>query len=153
MVWLIVVFFSVTNGLEKYWINKFVSLAAPVKVTPTDVIIAPITIRLDSISDASNYRHKSIAEKRIAATLDPYDPDIDEEVPSRWPAPDLDAKGQLKDWLAKFLLLLLQFLELWQRIMKRRSAIFACEWPIAPTTALATFVVMMEIKPLSLRLR
>ena len=36
VVWLIVVFFSVTYGLEKSWIHKLVALTAPVRITPTE---------------------------------------------------------------------------------------------------------------------
>lgn len=97
VVWLIVVFFSVTNGLEKFWIGKFVSLAAPIRVTPTDAFYRSYYYQVDSISDASDYHHKSLGEKLIAAVTDPYDPDVDQEMPSHWPPPDRKDNGEVKD--------------------------------------------------------
>jgi lipoprotein-releasing system permease protein len=97
VVWLIVVFFSVTNGLEKYWISKFVTLAAPVRLTPTDAYYRSYYYQVDNISDASDYQPKSIGQKLVAMATDPYDPGMDTEVPGNWPAPDVDADGKLKD--------------------------------------------------------
>lgn len=101
VVWLIVVFFSVTNGLEKYWVGKFVALAGPVKVTPTDAYYQSYYYLVDTISEASDYRQKSITEKRLATASDPYDPEVDQEIPSRWPAPDVNEKGELKDLVSE----------------------------------------------------
>lgn len=97
VVWLIVVFFSVTNGLEKYWISKFVTLAAPVKITPTEAYYRSYFYQVDTISEASNYQHKSIFEKQAASNSDPYSPDIDQDLPPYWPLPDRRADGQLID--------------------------------------------------------
>lgn len=97
VVWLIVVFFSVTNGLEKFWVSKFVTLTAPVRLTPTDAYYKSYYYQVDSISDASDYQPKSIGQKLVAVATNPYDHSIDMEVPSSWPVPDVDADGQLKD--------------------------------------------------------
>lgn len=97
VVWLIVIFFSVTNGLEKYWVGKFVTLAAPIRITPTDAYYRSYYYQIDNISDASDYQHKSIAEKLASLVTDPYDPNIDEELPSAWPVRDRDAGGETKD--------------------------------------------------------
>ncbi|MDP1834758.1 MAG: FtsX-like permease family protein [Chlamydiales bacterium] len=97
VVWLIVVFFSVTNGLEKYWVGKFVTLAAPVRITPTDAYYRSYFYQVDSISEGSDYQFKSIAEKLAAGDSDPYDPTMDEEIPSQWPVADRLPEGQLKD--------------------------------------------------------
>ena len=37
-------FFSVTNGLEKSWVQKLIALTAPIRVTPTQAYWTPITI-------------------------------------------------------------------------------------------------------------
>lgn len=97
VVWLIVVFFSVTEGLEKSWINKLTALTAPARITPTDAYYKSYYYQADTISADSGYTHKSIGEKLSARVTDPYDPEIDEEPPSSWPQPDRDRDGNTKD--------------------------------------------------------
>lgn len=97
VVWLIVVFFSVTDGLEKSWVQKLTALTAPVRVTPTEAYYHSYYYRVDSISHASNYSLKTIREKQEAPTADPYDPSMDEEIPAYWPAPERNSDGALKD--------------------------------------------------------
>lgn len=97
VVWLIVVFFSVTYGLERNWIDRLIALTAPVRILPTDVYYNSYYYRIDSISSASGYVHKTIGEKLQAGRSDPYDPYMDEEVPAIWARPDLDEEGKLKD--------------------------------------------------------
>jgi lipoprotein-releasing system permease protein len=97
VVWLIVVFFSVTNGLEKSWIDKLIALTAPVRVTPTDAYYRSFYYQVDSISADSDYNLKNIKEKLKSLSSNPYDPNSDEEIPFSWPKPDLDAKGNVKD--------------------------------------------------------
>ena len=97
VVWLIVVFFSVTDGLEKNWVHKLIALTAPVRLTPTEAYYHSYYYLIDSISESSNYSLKTIGEKRNAAEADPYNPAIDEEIPPTWPRPDLDGQGRLKD--------------------------------------------------------
>src|ERR1700704_6021378 len=64
VVWLIVVFFSVTNGLEKNWIQKLTALTAPLRITPTEAYYNSYYYQIDSISDASQYNPKTIREKK-----------------------------------------------------------------------------------------
>jgi lipoprotein-releasing system permease protein len=97
VVWLIVVFFSVTDGLEKSWIQKLTALTAPVRLTPTDAYYHSYYYQVDSISEASNYSPKTIREKNAALVTDPYDPEVDEEIPPHWPPPDRNPDGTLKD--------------------------------------------------------
>ena len=82
VVWLIVVFFSVTNGLEKGWIQKLTALTAPVRVTPTQAYYDSYYYQVDGISANSDYTLKSLSEKLQASETDPYDPNMDEEAPS-----------------------------------------------------------------------
>jgi lipoprotein-releasing system permease protein len=100
VVWLIVVFFSVTNGLEKSWIDKLIALTSPVRLTPTEAYYRSYYHRIDSISSASDYVSKTLGEKLNAPVTDPYDASMDEEIPKNWPKPDFDESGHLKD-LAK----------------------------------------------------
>lgn len=97
VVWLIVVFFSVTHGLEKNWIQKLIALTAPIRITPTQAYYDSYYYQIDSLSANSNYSYKSIREKLASAESDPYDPTIDEEIPAYWPFPVLDETHQLKD--------------------------------------------------------
>src|SRR5262245_16614223 len=97
VVWLIVVFFSVTDGLEKSWVNKLTALTAPVRITPTETYYNSYYYLVDSISEASNYSSKTIGEKRLAMASNPYQPEIDEEIPSFWHYPDRNSDGELKD--------------------------------------------------------
>lgn len=97
VVWLIVVFFSVTNGLEKSWTHKLIALTAPLRLTPTEQYYNSYYYLVDTISSASDYNVKSITEKLLAKNTDPYDPEIDAEMPSTWPLPDRKPDGSMKD--------------------------------------------------------
>src|SRR5438445_12722145 len=77
VVWLILVFFSVSNGLEKIWMEKLTALTAPVRLTPTQAYYQSYYYQVDSISEHSQFTQKSIQEKRESAISDPYNPDID----------------------------------------------------------------------------
>ena len=96
VVWLMLVFFSITSGVERHWISKLVAVAAPVRMTPTPAYYNSYYYQVDLISHASGYRHQSLTEKR-AGKGDPYDPLFDSEVPSSWPAPDRATDGTLRD--------------------------------------------------------
>lgn len=97
VVWLILVFFSVSNGLEKMWVEKLITLTAPVRVTPTPAYYHSYYYLVDSISEKSNFTSKSISEKRLSKISDPYQPDIDEEIPSDWMPAERHLNGSLKD--------------------------------------------------------
>lgn len=90
VVWLILVFFSVTNGLETLWIDKLTSLTAPIRITPTDAYYRSPYYLIDNYSLASNYTPKSIREKLNSPQISPYNPEIDEELPSYLTAPTHD---------------------------------------------------------------
>lgn len=97
VVWLVVLFFSITNGMEKHWITKLIAVTAPVRLTPTPAYYNSYYYQVDGISDASGYARKSIGGKLIAPQTDPYDPFMDEEIPQSWPRPDRLPDGKLKD--------------------------------------------------------
>lgn len=98
VVWLILVFFSVTNGLEKTWLNKLITLTAPVRITPTEAYYKSFYYLSDSLSDKANYTLKTIGEKRERGLS--YDPEADGDTPMDWPPPELDAEGKPKDIVA-----------------------------------------------------
>ena len=97
VVWLIVVFFSVTAGLERNWVDRLIALTAPVRILPTETYYNSYYHNIDRISAASGYTQKTLGEKLQAPVSDPYDPSSDEEVPSTWLAADRNEKGALKD--------------------------------------------------------
>ena len=97
VVWLTVVFFSVSYGLEKSWVQKLIALAAPVRVVPTKDYYGSYYYLIDSISDRSDYSLKSIGQKLASPISDPYDPEFDQELPVEWVDADRNAAGDLKD--------------------------------------------------------
>lgn len=101
VVWLIVVFFSVTYGLEKRWVEKLIALTAPLRITPTEAYYNSYYYQIDSISEQSNYTLKTIGEKWRSTQSDPYDPSSDVEVPANWAPADRETDGSLKDPVKK----------------------------------------------------
>ena len=101
VIWLIVVFFSVTNGLEQRWVQKLTAVTAPVRVTPTQDYYNSYYYLVDSIAGASDYTLKTIGEKRALESGDPYDPSADEEIPFHWTPAERDDKGNLKNLVAE----------------------------------------------------
>lgn len=97
VVWLVVLFLSVTDGIEKKWIEQLVALNAPVRMAPTDAYYRSYYYQVDQVSLESNYTPKTIGEKLIASQSDPYDPTFDVELPYDFPPPDRHADGSLKD--------------------------------------------------------
>jgi len=97
VVWLIVVFFSVTNGLTNNWIEKLIALTSPVRITPTKEYYQSYYYLVDSISQDSNYGLKTVGEKFASTQSDPYNPNLDEEPPISWQKPDLQSDGSLTD--------------------------------------------------------
>ena len=97
VVWLVVVFFSISNGLTDSWIDKLVALTAPVRITPTEAYFNSYYHRIDEISAAANFTTKSIGEKLASESTDPYNPEWDVEIPSHWLPADRQSTGQLRD--------------------------------------------------------
>lgn len=97
VVWLVVVFFSVTNGLTNSWIDKMIALTAPVRVTPTEEYYRSYYHNIDGVSAQADYQTKSLRDKYSYEGGNPYDPTVDEALPSDWNTPVLDANGQPMD--------------------------------------------------------
>lgn len=97
VVWLILVFFSVTKGLENGWIEKLVAITAPIRITPTEKYYDSYYYKIDPYSSKSQYTLKSIGEKRDRPIVDPYDPEKDGELPEGFIEPELNEKGEVKD--------------------------------------------------------
>jgi lipoprotein-releasing system permease protein len=97
VVWLLLVFLSITEGMETTWLKKLTDLNAPVRITPTSQYYSSYYYKVDSLSSASGFSYKTIGEKQQASISDPYNPEEDQEVPSLWPDPVMDEKGNLID--------------------------------------------------------
>ncbi len=97
VVWLVIVFLSVTSGIERNWLGKLTSLHAPIRLSPTDRYYASYYYLADSISAASNYSLKTIGEKAAASQSDPYSEESDAEVPRHWVPPERTLDGRLRD--------------------------------------------------------
>jgi lipoprotein-releasing system permease protein len=81
VVWLVLVFLSVTAGIEKNWLKKITSLHAPVRISPTPEYYRSYYYQVDSHSALSDYTLKTIGEKAERAFVDPYSEEFDYELP------------------------------------------------------------------------
>ncbi|MCC6128035.1 MAG: ABC transporter permease [Chlamydiae bacterium] len=97
VVWLVLVFLSVTKGIEENWLSKLTSLYAPLRISPTEKYYSSYFYQVDAISSASNYTFKTLGEKAAAATSDPYLPELDMEPPAHWPKAAKTSNGKLID--------------------------------------------------------
>ena len=85
VVWLILLFLSVTDGIEKQWLKKLTSLNGPIRISPTEEYYRSYYYQIDSLSDSSNYRLKNIGDKLLSEATDPYHPEVDQQLPSYFP--------------------------------------------------------------------
>ncbi|MCF7851730.1 MAG: FtsX-like permease family protein [Simkaniaceae bacterium] len=97
VIWLLLLFLSVTEGLEKNWLKKLTTINAPVRIVPTNEYYNSYYYLSDSISSESNYSLKTIYEKLQASQTDPYNPEFDEEIPSYWPESLKNSHHQMVD--------------------------------------------------------
>lgn len=97
VVWLVLIFLSVTEGIERSWLQKLTTLNAPLRITPTAHYYSSYYYQVDAISADAQYAPKNIAEKASAPHSDPYRLSEDGELPAHFPQPDLADDGSLKD--------------------------------------------------------
>lgn len=97
VVWLVVLFLSVTEGIEKNWLGKLTALNAPVRLQPTEEYFHSYYYNVDRYSAASHYMSKTIGQKARSMLTDPYDPEFDEEIPYSIAQPDFNELGSLRD--------------------------------------------------------
>ncbi len=89
VVWLILAFFSVTTSLEKGWMEKLVTLSAPVRISPTEDYFRSDYYLLDTISYKADFTTRTLRERgQKPGQL--YDAVIDEEAPAGWIKTDKD---------------------------------------------------------------
>jgi lipoprotein-releasing system permease protein len=97
VVWLVLVFLSVTEGIERSWLDKLTKLNAPLRITPTQEYYSSYYYNIDALSSASHFHPKSLSEKALAESSDPYVPEEDEELPFHFPLADRGSAGALRD--------------------------------------------------------
>lgn len=100
VVWLLILFLSVTEGIEKNWLGRLTSLNAPLRITPTEEYYRSYYHLIDEHSYASGFEKKSLHEKLVSKITDPYDGSIDSELPLYIPKAVKSVKGGTLD-LAK----------------------------------------------------
>lgn len=88
VVWLVIVFLSVTTGIEKNWLNKLTTLHAPIRISPTEQYYKSYYYQIDALAAASQYTFKTIGEKADSQISDPYSAELDAEIPFYWPKPE-----------------------------------------------------------------
>lgn len=88
VVWLVIVFLSVTTGIEKNWLGKLTTLHAPIRLSPTEAYYNSYYYKIDSLSTTSHFTLKTIGEKATSPLTDPYSAEVDAEIPFYWPKAD-----------------------------------------------------------------
>ncbi|OGN62743.1 MAG: hypothetical protein A3F09_02660 [Chlamydiae bacterium RIFCSPHIGHO2_12_FULL_49_11] len=74
--WLIILFLSVTEGLETKWLDKLTSLNGQIKIVPTEAYYNSYYYQGDAFSEGAGYKTKTIKEKLLldlAGQSDPSD--------------------------------------------------------------------------------
>jgi len=94
VVWLILAFFSVTTSLERGWMEKLITLSAPVRVAPTEDYFRSDYYLLDTLSHKADYTTRTLRERtKQPETL--YDAAIDEPAAADWIRTDKDLLAML----------------------------------------------------------
>lgn len=94
---LALIFLSVTEGMERNWLNKLTALNAPLRILPTEEYYNSYYYQIDAYSNASDFTYKNIAQKAKADQSDPYAALEDAELPAYFPKPEQDKEGLLID--------------------------------------------------------
>jgi len=81
VVWLVLTFLSILGGIEGRWLDKLTKLHSPIRVIPTDAYYSSYYYNIDTFSLASGFETKSLREKVESEVTDPYDPEVDEQLP------------------------------------------------------------------------
>lgn len=97
IVCLSLIFFSVIDGIEHRWLEKFTTLHPPLRVIPTSEYYSSYYYNIDALSGKSDYSRKSLREKLLSKESDPYSPESDIQIPPHWPSPIYKENGELRD--------------------------------------------------------
>ena len=81
VVWLVLLFLSINEGIQKTWLRQMTSLNAPIQITPTDAYYNSYYYTIDAHAEASDYSNKTLGQKLASLETDPYNPEEDAEIP------------------------------------------------------------------------
>lgn len=95
--WLLLVFLSITEGIETSWIQRLTALNAPVRITPTQEYFNSYYYQVDALSYESDFTLQTIGQKAIKEKSDPFNPLYDRSLPAHFPKKELDSNGNLLD--------------------------------------------------------
>lgn len=88
VVWLILIFLSVTTGIEQNWLSKLTQLNAPLQITPTESYYRSYYYLADQYAASSLYQTKTIREKKESPLTYSYDSLEDPSLPKHFPSPE-----------------------------------------------------------------
>jgi len=88
VVWLLLLFSSLTEGIEKRWLKTLTAFHAPIKIVPTPKYYSSYYYQIDALSGESGYTTKTIYDKGQTQNRDPYLPGSDEALPKNFPKDD-----------------------------------------------------------------
>ncbi|ANH79002.1 ABC transporter permease [Candidatus Chlamydia sanziniae] len=97
VVWLSLVFISVIHGLEQRWLHDLSQLHSPITMVPSEAYYNSYYYQVDKHSESSNYTTKTLGEKLSSLQEDPYDSEVDYQLPEVFPCRDCNNAGVLKD--------------------------------------------------------
>ncbi|MGR3973432.1 MAG: FtsX-like permease family protein [Candidatus Rhabdochlamydia sp.] len=100
VVWLLLLFLSITEGIETTWLYKLTSLHAPLRITPTEAYFKSYYHLADTLSFKASYHPRSFAQKLQSPGQDLYDPSTDSSIPLSWDKPQFDQNKKLQDPVA-----------------------------------------------------
>jgi len=108
VLWLLIVFVSITQSIEHQWLSKMTALSAPLRIKATKAYYDSYYYLVDQHAEASNYALKSMGEKLRAPLSDPFNPDVDENI-AHLPLPHRETNGQLIDPIKRLVHILEDF--------------------------------------------
>jgi lipoprotein-releasing system permease protein len=101
VVWLVLIFLSITTGIEKNWIHKLTSLNAPLRLSPSEEYYRSYYYQVDRFSEQSDFSWKTIGEKAEALSTNPFVESKDSSLPEQVPAPFIKSDGSIVDPVKK----------------------------------------------------
>jgi lipoprotein-releasing system permease protein len=108
ILWLLIVFVSITQSIETQWLSKITALSAPIRIKPKDYYFNSYYHLVDQVAEASNFQLKNFKEKKESLLSDPYNPEVDENI-AHLPLPNRDRSGNFIDPVKRLDLLLKQY--------------------------------------------
>ncbi len=97
VIWLLLLFLSLTEGMERAWLKKLTALHGSLRVHPTEAYFHSYYYLIDKYASGSDYTLKTIAQKKATLSPDPYDITLDAELPQNFPEPVRKKDGSLLD--------------------------------------------------------